>query len=110
LYVLPILLFSVCYNLTRFFELETRYNDATSDKANANATSFDSDNGNATDLGNGAKAATASNETYLDPEIGAWNLTSGNGTGSETPGFELVPTKIRTNYYYYTIYLVMFFD
>ena len=83
-YILPILLFSIFYNVPRFFELETTFRDPED-----NSTSISSING--------SDFATATSNVSAEEEASNFTL-----------GFSLQPTKFRLNYYYYTIYLVSF--
>ncbi len=82
----PILLFSICYNLPRFFELEIRLQEK-----NNNSTTSLQPLSNLSDIVEPIEMTA--NESSIDE----------NATAIL---FELAPTKFRLNYYYYTIYLV----
>ena len=87
-YVLPILVFSIFYNVPRFFELETKFKDS---EDNSTSTAIQQPSFNGTDF------VSMTNVSAEEPS----NFTS---------GFYLQPTKFRLNYYYYTIYLVSFLE
>jgi hypothetical protein len=82
-YILPILVFSIFYNVPRFFELETTFRDP-------------EDNSTMSSI-NGSVFVTATSNVSAEEEASNFTL-----------GFSLQPTKLRLNYYYYTIYLVSF--
>ena len=84
-YVLPILLFSIFYNMPRFFELETKYHDPNDNNSTL-----------ATSLHNNTSTAEAVQS----------NDSQDVNTTTLQVNYYLSPTEVRTNYYYYTIYLV----
>ena len=83
-YVLPILLFSIFYNMPRFFELETKYHDPND---------------------NNSTLATSLHNTSTG-EADQSNDSQDVNTTTLQVNYYLSPTEVRTNYYYYTIYLV----
>ena len=91
-YVLPIFFFSIFYNMPRFFELESIYNDP---------------NGN-----NATLATSPHNSTSIVPEVQkifSENASSEVNITHLRVDYALSPTKLRTNYYYYTNLIFCFF-
>ena len=86
LYVLPLLLFSIVYNLPRFFELNVETEIET-----ANSTTSLQPSWNGSDV---------LGEIPLETTSSDWDMAN------STVVYKLAPSKFRLNYYYYTIYLV----
>ncbi len=85
-YVLPILLFSLFYNIPRFFDLE----------ANVETLATNSSNSTTQPVFN----MTGLNSDHMQ--------TFADNSSNFTYDYSLVTTEFRRNYYYYSIYVVSF--